>query len=119
MAKSIRVDVDLSGAEQRFKELAESSGLLAEKLLGDATQYVPEESGDLKSSGHVTDVEPTRAVLMWSVPYAQRVYNMPGSSIKKVINPNASHHWFETAKSAHLEEWQHFAAELFERTKRV
>ena len=119
MAKSIRVDVDLSGAEQRFRELAESTGLLAEELLGDTKQYVPEESGDLKNSGHVTDVEPTRAVLEWSVRYAQRVYNMPGSSIKKVINPSATHHWFETAKSAHLEEWQHFAAELFERTKRV
>ena len=115
MSSRVDVKVDLRGLEARLGEgsLREKQAAFAERVAFETRDYVPVESGTLQGSEPVSsDYE--GGTVEWNTPYAAIVEEMPESSIRKTINPNARAHWPQAAKSERLGAWQDFARKLME-----
>lgn len=107
------IRVDLSGLEKRFSEgeLKAKQAAFASRVAFETRDYVPRDIGTLQGSEPLSsDYE--AGELEWNTPYAERVYDLPQSSIKTTINPNAHSHWFEAAKADRLGAWEEFAKGL-------
>lgn len=112
---SCSVRVDLSGLERRLgaDQLKAKQAAFAKRVAFEIGNYVPEELGTLKGSEPLSsDYE--NGIIEWNTPYAQRVHDLPQSSIKKTENPNARSHWPEEAKRERMDSWQEFARKLLE-----
>lgn len=102
---SVRVEVssDLSGLSRRVGDgrIRKAQLALAEKVGSTSNLYAPVDQGTLRGSMHVSQDSVT-----WPVPYAKRVYYIDDARIRRQKNPNAHSHWFEHAKSEHLDDWK-------------
>lgn len=101
------------------------------QILTDSTQYVPFQQGMLRSSGHI----PEDGVIEWDVPYAHYQYEgvqyidpklgvsgvytegygwwshagvtkEPTNKPLKYSEPGTGSHWFDTAKTEHMKDWE-------------
>lgn len=109
------IKVDLSGIERRFSaaQLEAKQAAFAKRIAFEMRDYVPVDEGTLRDSEPLaSDYENGR--IEWQAPYAQRVHDLPQSSIRKAKNPNARSHWPEEAKKERLGAWQQFAEKLME-----
>lgn len=107
------IRVDLSGLEKRFSEgeLKAKQAAFASRVAFETRDYVPLDEGTLRASEPLSsDYE--AGEIEWNTPYAERVYDLPQSSIKTVKNPNAHSAWFEAAKADRLGAWEEFAKGL-------
>lgn len=109
------IKVDLSGIERRFSEsqLKAKQATFAERVAFEMRDYVPVDEGTLRDSEPLASDYEAGSV-EWQTPYAQRVHDMPQSSIRKTKNPNARSRWPEEAKKERLGAWQQFAEGLME-----
>ena len=109
------VKVDLSGIERRFSaaQLEAKQTAFAKRVASEMRDYVPLDGRTLRDSEPLaSDYENGR--IEWQTPYAQRVHDLPQSSIRKAKNSNARSHWPEEAKKERLGAWQQFAEKLME-----
>lgn len=111
-----RVKIDLSGLALRFspERLRSKQAAFAERVAFEMKDYAPlsdenhahmRDTVDMASDFEEGHVE-------WQTPYAQYVHDLPQSSIRTVVNPNAKSHWPEKAKEERMEAWTDFANEL-------
>ncbi len=68
-------------------------------MLNDSNIYIKVVSGKMRDSGYYN-----KDGFGWGAPYAGIQYNNDNVS-KHNINPKATGHWFEKAKSVYLKKW--------------
>lgn len=109
----VSVRVDLSRLEARFSEAALSANqeAFARRVAFEMGDYVPEDQGTLKGSEPLAS-DYASGTIEWQTPYAQRVHDLPQSSIRQTKNPNARAKWPEEAKGERMCSWEDFAREL-------
>ena len=112
---SARTVVDLSKLERRFSDSARTAmqGAFAKRVAFEMRGFVPLDEGTLRDSEPLaSDYE--AGLIVWQTPYAERVHDLPQSSISTAKNPNARSHWPEEAKRERAGSWQEFARKLLE-----
>lgn len=114
-AAACNIKVDLSGIERRFspEQLKAKQEAFAERVAFEMRDYVPRDEGTLQDSEALAS-DYAAGRIEWDTPYAQRVHDLPQSSIRKVKNPNARAKWPEEAKRERMGSWQDFAEKLME-----
>ncbi|HIS39954.1 MAG TPA: hypothetical protein IAC12_03815 [Candidatus Aphodovivens avistercoris] len=114
-AAGCSVKIDLSGMERRFgaERLKANQEAFARRVAFEARDYVPVDEETLRDSEPLAS-DYAAGRIEWSQPYAQRVHDLPQSSIKKAKNPNARSHWPAEAKRERLGAWEEFARKLME-----
>lgn len=114
-ASGVSVRIDLSDIERRFSgtALAAKQAAFAERVAFEMRDFVPEDSGTLKASETLFS-DYTNGEIEYGTPYAQRVHDLPQSSIRTDKNPNARAKWPEEAKAERMGAWQQFAENLME-----
>lgn len=87
-AAACNIKIDLSGIERRFspEQLKEKQEAFAARVEFEMRDYVPEDEGDLKKSALLAS-DFAAGKIEWDPPYAQRVHDLPQSSIRKTKNP--------------------------------
>lgn len=117
MSKAVacNIKIDLSGIERRFspEQLKAKQEAFAERVAFEMRDYVPRDEGTLQDSEALASDYETGNI-EWNTPYAQRVHDLPQSSIRKTKNPNARSHWPEEAKNERMSAWEEFAHRLME-----
>lgn len=114
-AAACDIKIDLSGIERRFspEQLKAKQEAFAKRVAFEMRDYVPVDEGTLRDSEPLaSDYE--SGSIEWQAPYAQRVHDLPQSSIRKTKNPNARSHWPEEAKQERMSPWEQFARSLME-----
>lgn len=114
-AAACNIKIDLSGIERRFspEQLKAKQEAFASRVAFEMRDYVPEDQGTLKGSEPLAS-DYADGTIEWDTPYAQRVHDLPQSSIHTTKNPNARSHWPEAAKSERMSSWEQFAKSLME-----
>lgn len=114
-AAACNIKIDLSGIERRFgpEQLRAKQEAFAARVEFEIRDYVPEDEGTLKGSALLAS-DFAAGEIEWDTPYAQRVHDLPQSSIRKTKNPNARSHWPEEAKKERMGAWDDFAHRLME-----
>lgn len=112
---SADVRVDLSKLQARFSRdaLAKKQEEFAKRVEFEIRDYVPLEEGQLRDSAADAS-NYASGEIEWDTPYAQRVYDLPQSSIRTAVNPNAKSAWAEVAKKDRMAAWEDYAHELME-----
>ena len=85
-------------------------GPLSQQILKDCNKYCRQDQGSLIASSLIHS-RPQDGALVWSTPYAQKVYYTGTPS--KDMNPNASLMWCEKARGAHGADWAKSANTLY------
>lgn len=114
-AASCNIKIDLSGIEHRFspEQMRAKQETFAERVAFEMQDYVPRDEDTLQDSEALAS-DYASGHIEWSTPYAQRVHDLPQSSIRKTKNPNARSHWPEEAKNERMGAWNEFAHKLME-----
>lgn len=114
-AASCNIKIDLSGIERRFgpEQLRAKQEAFAERVAFEMRDYVPRDEGTLQDSEALAS-DYAAGRIEWDTPYAQRVHDLPQSSIRKTKNPNARSHWPEAAKGERMQAWEDYAREIME-----
>lgn len=84
--------------------------VLAEQILKDSNYYARQDTGAMIASS-LTHSDLKEGNIVWATVYAKKVYYTGTPS--RNVNPNATLMWYETAKSAHLAEWNKLAQKIF------
>ena len=79
--------------------------ILDMQVLEDSNLYAPMDTGNLMSSG-ITGSKIGSGQLLWTAPYAKKMYYGVGYNFSKDSNPNARAKWFEEAKAKKMKEWE-------------
>jgi len=94
------VRIDLSGTNIRLQDITDRGQFaLANQILSDSNQYVPELSGDLKRLSYITNDNKS---IVWNVPYANYQYYGNFSNYTK---PGTGGRWDQRASSRHINDW--------------
>ena len=121
---SAQIATKISAAGER------AVGIIAQTVLDDMNEYVPEDQGQLIDSS-ATHSDVLHGELVWATPYARYLYHgvlmvdpktgsayaregqtkvvaSPEVQLKfdKLKNPKAGSHWCERAQADHGEEWR-------------
>lgn len=112
---SCRTIVDIGKLERRFSQraLTGKQETFAKRVAFEMRDYVPVDEGILRDSEPLASDYAT-GTIEWQTPYAQRVHDLPQSSIRTAKNPNARSHWPEEAKRERGPAWEDFARKLME-----
>lgn len=112
---SCRTVVDIGKLERRFSQraLTGKQEAFAKRVAFEMRDYVPVDEGTLRDSEPLASDYAT-GTIEWQTPYAQRVHDMPQSSIRTAKNPNARSHWPAAAKAERAGAWEDFARKLME-----
>lgn len=107
----MKINIDARKIAQKKQRRFERSALpvLSHQVLEDSNKYVRKDQGALEKSS-ITQSIPEKGLLVWSTPYAKRVY-YTGNPCRDV-NPNASLMWFDKAKSVYGQRWTMLARKL-------
>lgn len=103
MGKNIQIDLDLSGLDAVLGQANcdRAQEAMTEALLNYCEPYVPERTGALKRSGHVSGKDE----VTWSEEYANIVYNRDSTQTGRP-------HWAEYAASQHADDLKNVVAEV-------
>ena len=102
---SMRMRYQDMGARQKIADVAEKGQYaLDNTVLRDSNSYAPMDQGDLIESG-IRHSRLGEGQIIWSTPYARRLYYNPQYNFSTDRNPQAQGLWFEAAKSQHLRDW--------------
>lgn len=103
---NFNVRVDLGNLSQRIEDATEHAQFLFDsEILKDCNQYVPMDQQVLERSS-ISASKLGEGLLVWSTPYARRLYFGTEYNFSTDKNPKAGPFWFEKAKSAHLRDWK-------------
>lgn len=84
----------------------EKQRALDEQVAKDSTPFVPMRGGHLMESVQKSDYGTGK--VRWTEPYARRMYygvNYKFNNGPEAPHPQATHHWFEKAKSIYKKDW--------------
>lgn len=85
------------------KQTAKAQLALDKQIVEDMAKFTPYKSGTLESTAH-NDLG--KGIIKNTTKYARRQYYGVDFNFTKEINPKATHHWFEKAKSIYIKPWQ-------------
>ncbi|MGX6993941.1 hypothetical protein CBF34_07060 [Vagococcus penaei] len=93
------------GAKQKISKVIEiAQEAVSVQIAKDSNRFIPKDYGNLEASVFAdSDFQAGRIV--WGVEYAVYVYYKRSLNLSKDKNPQASHLWFEVAKSRYLADW--------------
>ena len=104
----VNVKVKLYPDKVKALETASKSAMekTADAILTDITtrQVVPRDSGTLEGSGHVVKIDDVYKII-FSTPYARRLYWHPEYNFRTDKNPNAQGKWMDYYMSGEGLEW--------------
>lgn len=107
MAKNYRVEFDSAKFFAKVdKSWKKNLAPLTEQIKDDCNRFVRVDQGALRDSSDTHSI-PSKGKIIWSTPYARRVYFTGTPS--KDVNPNASLMWCEKAKREYSEDWAKLA----------
>lgn len=78
---------------------------LDNEVLKDCEPFVPMRTGNLMNSG-ISGTTLGKGEVIYSAPYANRMYYGTSFNFSKEKHPQACAQWFEKAKSLHKEDWR-------------
>ena len=89
---------------------------VSNQIAVDSNRFIPKEFGALESSVFA-DSNFQEGKLIWGVNYAIYVYynTSRGMRLHKDKNPQASHFWFEVAKTQYLSDWVQLVQNVFKK----
>lgn len=96
-----KVKVDMAGVAAKVARIANDKGLgmfAASELMGGMDPYVPFREGYLARSA-----TPSPFKVTYTQPYAHRVYEGRGMTIRKEKHPLATSKWDEAWAKAHID----------------
>ena len=92
--------VNLRPSFDRLKDITDRGQFaLANQVLADSNQYVPELSGDLARLSYITN---DNKQIVWSQPYATYQYY---GQFKNYTKPGTGGRWDQRAASRHTQDW--------------
>ena len=97
------------GRSERSRRVVMAHAALDSQIIKDTSPYVPMATGTLNSSPMRHSVV---GEIKYQTPYARRLYYGEGFNFRKVPHPQATHHWFEKAKSVWLGQWTRICARI-------
>ncbi|PSL41706.1 minor capsid protein [Salsuginibacillus halophilus] len=101
----MRVSVDMQGAHRKLQSaLSGGQEVLDSEVIKASNQYVPMDQGYLRDSA-LQNSQIGSGVIVWSTPYAARLYYNPHYNFSGDSNPNAQGLWFEAARAANFNHW--------------
>ncbi len=102
----ITLDMDVGKITAKLKKYVDIlQPILDTQVLKDSNYYAPMDTGNLMSSG-ITGSKIGSGQLLWTAPYAKKMYYGVGYNFSKDSNPNARAKWFEEAKAKKMKEWE-------------
>lgn len=100
------IDFNVAKIASKIKAHIETlQPILDTQVLKDSNYYAPMDTGNLMSSG-ITGSKIGSGQLLWTAPYAKKMYYGVGYKFSKDSNPNAQAKWFEKAKANKMKEWE-------------
>lgn len=94
--------LDQAKVKERFlPRYKEAQAYIDRTVLEDCAPYVPFDTGALAESGAAAE----GGQVVYTAPYARRLYYGDGYQFNTSAHPLACAHWFERAKAARKEEW--------------
>lgn len=105
-----RVKIQLNDLQGTIdKRTQKGQAVLDEQVLKDSNYYAPLDTSELINSS-IRMSRIGSGVLIWSTPYARRLYFNPQYEFSRDKNPNAQGLWYEAAKANHLQDWVNIVA---------
>ena len=102
----ITLDMDVGKITAKLKKYIDIlQPILDTQVLKDSNYYAPMDTGNLMSSG-ITGSKIGSGQLLWTAPYAKKMYYGVGYNFSKDSNPNAQAKWFEKAKATKIGNWR-------------
>lgn len=86
-------------------QLDKAQRWLDNEVLKDCQPYVPMRSGNLMDSG-VTGTTIGSGEVVYTAPYARRMYYGTHFNFSKAKHPQACAQWFEKSKSVNKDKWR-------------
>lgn len=103
MSDGMRFKVEFDADELLGRFAPENAKkVLLDDIKADSSEYVPVRTGNLRNNSVVVDV--SDGSVSWTAGYAQAVYEM--DHVVSKGNAKGTGHWFEAAKSNHLDQWK-------------
>lgn len=94
------VRINLQNSFNRLQEITDRGQYaLANQVLSDSNNYVPELSGDLKRLSYITN---DNKQIVWSQPYANYQYY---GNFRNYTKPGTGGRWDQRASSRHIQDW--------------
>lgn len=102
-----RIGPNLHNATRRAKHI------VTQQVLKDSNLYIPADTWNLRDSS-LTHSDFENGQVIWSTPYAKKVYKGVHFNFSQDKNPRAQAFWYEKAKSVHSREWEQVAQRAVE-----
>ena len=101
----LRVTIDTKRCIGRFgPKYSKAQKFIDNEVLKDCTPYVPMRTGFLFKSG-ITGTSIGSGKVIYSAPYAKKVYYGLGMKFSKEKHPQACAQWFEVVKPLKKAQW--------------
>ena len=104
---SFNVKTDFGGAsmgEELQRRIRLAQFWFDKEVIRQTEPFVPRDKGDLMASAH-TATELGSGKIVYAMPYARRLYYGESFNFSRDKHPQATHHWFDKAKSIFLDYW--------------
>ncbi|WP_282171807.1 minor capsid protein [Cytobacillus firmus] len=109
------LNLELGNIQQRVEEAVDAGQKqLDQEVLKGSNFFIPKDTGELERSG-VRYSQIGKGKIVWSTPYARRLYYNPQYNFSKDVNPNAQGLWFEAAKARFLSDWVRMTQQAIDR----
>ena len=113
MSLKMEMDIDLSDVTRQLKNgCTQILPVTSQQVAKDSNYFIPKDTGALESSVFSASDWKSGEVI-WSTPYARRLYWNPQYNFSTDVNPNARGLWFEAAKARFLSDWENVAKGVF------
>lgn len=112
------VKTDLGKIEPKIHDvLRAATYVTSDQALKDSNIFIPAHRWGLRDSSLIAS-RLEEGELIWSTPYARRLYHNPQYNFSTDKNPSAGGLWFERAKSAYSRDWHTVARREYQRRLR-
>ena len=111
----VKIKIQTTGMKDKIK----NAGKIAQEAVSvqiavDSNEYIPKEFGALEASVFA-DSNFSRGQIIWGVHYAVFVYYGLHMRLRTDKNRNASHLWFEVAKTQKIGDWMRLVSNVYKK----
>lgn len=102
---AVRIKIELNNIPKKIDRINNKAlEAVTTQIAVDSNQFIPKDFGTLEASVFA-DSNFGKGEIVWGVDYAVFVYYNVHRNLRTDKNPNASHLWFEVAKTQYLSNW--------------
>lgn len=111
----VKIKIQTTGMKDKVKNAGKmATEAVSVQVAVDSNKYVAKDTGFLESSVF-SDSNFAKGQIIWGASYAVYAYYIMRNQLRTDKNPNASHLWFEVAKTQHLSDWIHLANNVYKK----